>query len=71
MTLRILYLIYLIEWKLSHLGKAFKGCTPVCFNEWCDCELKEMLDNPEWYSNKWYYPLIEDLREKRSRDFYF
>ena len=65
----ILYLIYLIEWKLSHRGKGFKGCIPACFDEWCDCELREMMDEPEWYQGLWYYPLVEHLREKESTTF--
>lgn len=69
MVKHLLYIIYLIEWKLSHKGKGFKGCTPACFDEWCDCELREMMDNPSWYEGLWYYPLVEYLREKRSTTF--
>ena len=63
---RILYIIYLIEWKMSHSGKGFKGCAPVCFEEWCNCELKEMKTNPLLYNKLWYYPLVEYLRKKES-----
>lgn len=66
---KILYLIYFIEWKLSHRGRGFKGCTPAYFAEWCICELQEMLDKPEWYDDLWYYPLVEYLREECSKEF--
>lgn len=66
---RILYLIYLIEWKLSHRGKGFKGCHPVCFDEWKDCELKDMIQNPGNYKNNWYYFIIDSIRERKSIEF--
>lgn len=69
MVKRLLYIIYLIEWKSSHRGKEFKGCTPACFDEWCDCELREMMDEPDWYKGLWYYPLVEYLREQKSTEF--
>ena len=66
---KILYLIYLIEWKFSHRGKGFKRYNPVCFNEWKDCELKDMLKYPDNYKNNWYSFIIDSLREKRSKKF--
>ena len=51
MSARILYVFYLFTWYRKHNGKAYKGCKPVCFNEWCDCELREMQNFPEWYTH--------------------
>lgn len=66
---RVLYLIYLIEWKISHRNKRFKGCYPVCFNEWKNCELQDMIKNPGNYKNNWYYFIIDSIREKKSTEF--
>lgn len=66
---RLLYWIYLIEWYTSHIGSEFKGCAPVCYAEWQNCELKDMLTNPDWYKDNWYYFIIEYLREKESKSF--
>lgn len=65
----ILYLIYLVSWKQTHRGKAFKGCKPVCFNEWHDCELQEMIRHPEWYKPCWYGFIVNSIRERRTRKF--
>lgn len=64
MIKRLLYFIYLIEWKIGHKDKAFKGCSPVCFNEWCDCELYDMMQYPQYYDDLWYYPLVNYLRKR-------
>lgn len=69
MITRILYLIYLIEWRISHKGPGFKGCIPVCYEEWQDCELREMMDKHEWYEDNWYYFMVKYLREKESTTF--
>lgn len=69
MWIRILYLAYLISWKRTHKGKAFKGCTPACFEEWQDCELKEMCRHPEWYNGSHFITYVLDKeRERRSRN---
>ena len=65
----LLYIIYLIEWKLRHRDNTFNGCAPVCYNEWEDCELQNMFDYPEDYKNNWYYFMIEYIREKESTIF--
>lgn len=64
---RILYWIYLFEWHISHNGPGFKGCSPVCYNEWIDYEFRDMINNPEYYETKWYYFMIDYIREKRSK----
>lgn len=64
---RFLYLIYLVEWKKSHRGKGFKGCYPVCFDEWYNIEFQDMVKNPGDYRNCWYHGIIEHYHEKRSR----
>lgn len=66
---RLMYLNYLINWKLSHRGKAFKGCCPVCYDEWCDCELAEMIHYPEEYPNHWYTWYIRKCHEEKARTF--
>lgn len=69
MLKRIMYIEYLIGWKISHRGKAFKGCTPVCFDEWEMCEFEEMVVHQEDYPNL--TPLqkyvVEREQERRSR----
>lgn len=69
MIMRILYWIYLIEWRKSHKGPGFKGCTPACYEEWQDCELRDMLKHPDWYKGNWYFFMIEYLREKETTKF--
>lgn len=69
MAERILYLFYIISWKKSHKRKAFKGCSPACFNEWHDCELQEMVTHPDWYAHAPFVgALVESIREKRARN---
>lgn len=67
MLKRILYIVYLIEWYSAHSGSTFKGCTPACYNEWCDCELADMLNHPEFYEWNWYYPIIKRIIPKTSK----
>lgn len=38
------YIDYLIEWADDHSDPKFKGCSPACFDEFCDCELQEYLE---------------------------
>lgn len=60
----VLYLLYLKSWHNTHKGKAFKGCTPACFNEWCDCELKEMQEHPDWYAyNRFIGKLVQNTKK--------
>jgi hypothetical protein len=66
MIKRILYIIYLFEWRSSHRSFVFKGCTPVCYKEWQDCELNDMLKHPEWYEKNWYYPLVKVLLRRKK-----
>lgn len=67
MWMRILYLAYLVDWKKNHKGKAFKNMVPACFNEWKNCEFRDMLNHPEWYTGKITSFCLEHERERRSR----
>ena len=33
------YLKYLVEWVILHTGYDFEGYSPMCYGEWCDCEV--------------------------------
>lgn len=66
---KILYIIYLIEWKTFHKGIEFKNCKPACYNEWYYIEYRDMLDNSEKYKNNWYYFIINYLKEIKSKEF--
>lgn len=39
--LKIKYLIYLIDWKIYHFGKAYKGMCPASYNEWLDNDYED------------------------------
>ena len=32
------YLNYLLEWIFDHHDEEYQGCSPACFEEWCDNE---------------------------------
>lgn len=34
------YIKYLNEWALNHRGEQYEGCSPACYDEFCDNELK-------------------------------
>lgn len=33
------YLKYLVEWAILHTGRDYEGYSPMCYGEWCDCEV--------------------------------
>ena len=66
---KILYIIYIIEWKIFHRHVEFKNCKPACYDEWHYIEYQNILDNSEEYKNYWYYFIINYLKEKQSKEF--
>lgn len=39
---RFMYILYLLQWHLTHFGKGYKGMEPSCFEEWIDNEYSEV-----------------------------
>lgn len=38
---RLLFILYLLQWHLTHFGRKYKGMEPSCFEEWLDNEYTE------------------------------
>lgn len=36
------YLRYLVQWALNHHSDEYEGMSPVCYDEWRDCEYGEV-----------------------------
>ena len=39
------YIAYLITWAIEHKDDAFRGMSPVCFDEWYDNEYQEEYED--------------------------